>query len=89
MLNVSETGAAFLAPERRRMFVGSPLHLEAMHSSSRLVRETAPSLPPEARVVRIEPSDLQGYATVAVRFESVFAPAPPERGGDLLQTAIC
>ena len=67
MLDISSSGAAFLAACEHTPRVGERLELAEMHSADPFVREGALPLPPVARVVRLDES--AGVTRrVAVRF---------------------
>lgn len=67
MLDISSSGAAFLATSEHAPRVGERLELAEMHSADRFVRDGALPLPPVARVVRVDES--AGVTRrVAVRF---------------------
>ena len=69
MLDISSSGAAFLATNENAPRVGERLELAEMYSADRFVREGALPLPPVARVVRVDES--AGVTRrIAVRFVS-------------------
>ncbi len=67
MLNIGPHGGAFLLASDQRPAVGQRLELSEMHTSSRVVREGACSLPCHAEVVRVESGESL-TCQIAVRF---------------------